>query len=286
MLAPPTPPIPTEIPGLEVAAGYWPAASGEGVSGDFYDMFEIGPGDWMVAIGDVSGKGFDAAALTVLIRDTIREAAFRNPQPSHVLGSLNRELLERPTTLFCTAALIRLRRAGDCWKTTLSLGGHPLPLLLEAEGSDPIALGRPGSLIGALHSAEYHDRDVLLTPGAQIVLYTDGVCEARRETEYYGEDRLRALLAGRVDSAAATAGAVLDDVLAFQSDQPRDDIAVVVLRVPIRDGSRRRLIRWYCTACDVWGQDMSPAICWGCGTTNLEEKYGPPLGEAYRSYGA
>jgi sigma-B regulation protein RsbU (phosphoserine phosphatase) len=232
ILSPPAPPIRTEIPGLDVAVACRAAGSGEQVSGDFYDVFEIGPGDWMVAIGDVSGKGFDAAVLTVLVRDTIREAALRNPQPSQVLGSLNRGLLRHPTTRFCTAALIRLRRTGDCWQATLSLGGHPLPLLLTAGGSDPIAIGRPGTLIGALHIAEYHDRDVLLTAGAQIVLYTDGVCEARRETEFYGEDRLRAVIASRTDSAATTTDAVLDDVLAFQFGQPRDDIAVVVLRVP------------------------------------------------------
>jgi sigma-B regulation protein RsbU (phosphoserine phosphatase) len=231
ILSPLKPPIPTAIPGLEVAVAYRPAA-GEEVSGDFYEMVEIGPGHWMVAIGDVSGKGFDAALLTVLVRDTIRGAALRDPQPSQVLGVLNRGLLRHPTRRFCTAALLRLRRAGDCWKATLSLGGHPLPLLLTAGGSDPIAIGRPGTLIGAVHIAEYHDREVLLTPGSQIVLYTDGVCEARRETEFYGEDRLRALIASRADSAATTTHAVLDDVLAFQSGQPRDDIAVVVLRVP------------------------------------------------------
>ena len=232
ILSPPKPPIPTGIPGLEVAVASRAAGSGEQVSGDFYDMFEIGPGDWMVAIGDVSGKGFDAAVLTVLVRETIREAALANPQPSLVLGSLNHGLLRRRTTRFCTAALIRLRRTGDCWKATLSLGGHPRPLLLEAGAPNPIAIGRPGTLIGAVAVAEYHDRDILLTPGTQIVLYTDGVCEARREKEFYGEDRLRALIASRSDSAATTTGAVLDDVVAFQSGQPRDDIAVLVLRVP------------------------------------------------------
>jgi sigma-B regulation protein RsbU (phosphoserine phosphatase) len=232
ILSPPKPPIPAEIPGLEVAVAYRPAGSGEEASGDFYDMFEIGPGDWMVAIGDVSGKGFEASVLAELVCDSIRRAALRDRQPSQVLGSLNRGLLRHPTTRFCTAALIRLRRTGDYWKATLSVGGHPLPLLLTAGGSDPIAVGRPGTLIGALHVAEYHDRDVLLAPGAQLVLYTDGVCEARRETEFYGDDRLRALIARRADSAAATTDAVLDDVLTFQSGQPRDDIAIVVLRVP------------------------------------------------------
>jgi phosphoserine phosphatase RsbU/P len=232
ILSPPTPPIPAEIPGLEVAVAHRPEGSGEEVSGDFYDMFEVGPGDWMVAIGDVSGKGCDAAVLAVLVRDAMRAAAFRDPQPSQVLGSLNRGLLRHPTTRFCTAALVRLRRAGDCWTATVSLGGHPLPLLLAAGSSEPIAIGRPGTLIGALPIAEYHDRDVLLTPGAQIVLYTDGVCEARRELEFYGEDRLRALIGRRAGSATSTTAAILDDVVAFQSGQPRDDIAVVVVRVP------------------------------------------------------
>ena len=233
ILTPSASPIPMEIPGLDVAVACRAAGSGEQVSGDFHDLFEVGPGDWMVAIGDVSGKGFDAAVLTVLVRDTIREAALRNPQPSMVLGSLNHCLLSQRTTRFCTAALIRLRRAGECWKATLSLGGHPLPFLLEAAGSDPIAIGDPGTMIGALRIAEYHDCDVLLTPGAQIVLYTDGVSEARRGMEFYGEERLRALIAGRAGSAATTTDAVLDDVLTFQSGRPRDDIAVVVLRAPL-----------------------------------------------------
>jgi phosphoserine phosphatase RsbU/P len=102
-----------------------------------------------------------------------------------------------------------------------------------------MAIGRAGTLIGALPIAEYHDRDFFLVPGAQIVLYTDGVSEARREGEFYGEDRLRALIARRAGSAATTADAILDDVLAFQSGQPRDDIAVVTLRVPTGDDPLR-----------------------------------------------
>ncbi len=232
MFSAPTLPVPTEIPGLEVAVAYRPAGSENEVGGDFYDVFEISPGNWMVAIGDVSGKGIDAAVVTPLVRNTIRRAALHHPQPSQVLGSLNRELFGHPTTRFCTVALMGLRRAGDCWKATVSLGGHPLPLLLEAGRSDPIAIGRPGTLIGALHVAECHDLDFVLPPGASIVLYTDGVCEVRREMEFYGEDSLRTLIARRAESAATTTDAILDDVLAFQSGQPRDDIAVVVVRVP------------------------------------------------------
>ena len=161
-------------------------------------------------------------------------AAGSGEQVSVILGSLNHALLRQHTTRFCTVALVRLRRGGECWEATLSLGGHPLPFLLEAGGSDPVAIGDPGTLIGAFRIAEYHDRDILLTPGAQIVLYTDGVCEARRGMEFYGEERLQALIASGAGSAATLTDAVLDDVLAFQSDQPRDDITIVAVRVPER----------------------------------------------------
>jgi phosphoserine phosphatase RsbU/P len=233
ILSPSIPSNSTEIPGLDLAVAYLPAGIRHEGGGDFYDIFAIGPDDWMVAIGDVSGKGFEAALVTVLVRDAIRRAALRNPQPSQVLRSLNHELLRYPTTRFCTAALIRLRRAGDCWKATVSLGGHPLPLLLDAGAAKPIGIGRPGTLIGALGTVEHHDRDVLLTPGAQVVLYTDGVCEARRQREFYGEDRLRSLIASQAGTAATTTDAVLHDVLAFRSSDLRDDIAIVVLRIPL-----------------------------------------------------
>ena len=232
ILSPSMPSNFAEIPGLDLAVAYLPAGTRQ-EGGDFYDIFEIGPGDWMVAIGDVSGKGLEAAVLTVLVRDTIRTAALRNPQPSQILTSLNHGLLRQPTTRFCTAALIRLRRAGDCWKATVSLGGHPLPLLLEAGAAEAIGIGRPGTLIGAFYTAEHHDRDVLLTPGAQVVLYTDGVCEARRQKEFYGEDRLRSVIASQAGSATTTTDAVLHDVLAFRSSELRDDIAIVLLRIPL-----------------------------------------------------
>jgi sigma-B regulation protein RsbU (phosphoserine phosphatase) len=129
-LIPPTPPT---IPGLDVAAAYRPAGDGSEVGGDFYDVFEVSTGDWVVAIGDVQGKGVEAAVVTALARHTIRAAAVDQSEPSQILTTLNTVLLrDDPTGRLCTVTVVRLRRAGGAWTATTSCGGHPAPLLSVA----------------------------------------------------------------------------------------------------------------------------------------------------------
>jgi sigma-B regulation protein RsbU (phosphoserine phosphatase) len=224
------PPAPPQIPGLDVAAVYRPA--GGEIGGDFYDMFEIGASDWCVVIGDVCGKGVDAAVVTALARHTLRAAAVRQPQPSSALEALNEVLLGHDSGRFCTVAVLRLLREGDAWRATVSCGGHPLPLLVRP-GHPPVTFGRPGSLVGVLDESTFLDVAIPLVAGDAVVLYTDGITEGRSTAgAFYGEARLAATLADQGGSAARLADGLLADVLRFQSGRARDDIAIVVVAVP------------------------------------------------------
>ncbi|GAB3165036.1 PP2C family protein-serine/threonine phosphatase [Microbispora hainanensis] len=224
------PPTLPEIPGLQVAGAFRPAGRGDVVGGDFYDMHETA-GGWALALGDVCGKGVDAAVVTSLARYTLRAAPIREPSPSAVLSELNRTLLRERAGRFVTAVYGRLVPAGRHFRLTVSLAGHPHPL--RAAGDAVGEIGRPGNVLGLLPTVRLTDVDVDLAPGDVVLFYTDGVVEARRGEDLYGEDRLRRLLgASRAMDAAGIAEAVVDEAVAFQSGLPRDDIAVVVLKIP------------------------------------------------------
>jgi sigma-B regulation protein RsbU (phosphoserine phosphatase) len=225
------PPAPPHIDGLDVSATYRPAGNGEEVGGDFYDVFEVRTGDWVVVIGDVCGKGVEAAVVTALARHTLRAASVSHELPSQALDTLNQVLLHHEADRFCTVALLRLRHRDDRWTGTLACGGHPLPLLIPL-GGEPVELGESGSLIGVLDQPTWHDTEVDLQPGDAIVAFTDGVTEGRHDEDFYGDDRLRASVARHAGSAASLADGVLADVLDFQSGDARDDIAVVAVSVP------------------------------------------------------
>jgi sigma-B regulation protein RsbU (phosphoserine phosphatase) len=228
-LIPPAPPL---VSGLDIAAVYRPAGSGDEVGGDFYDIFEVAAGDWVVAVGDVCGKGVDAAVVTAAARYAIRAAAVGHPRPRDVLARLNEALLRHESDRFCTVALMRLRSSdgGATWTASVASGGHPPPLLARA-GHGPVPLGRPGSLVGVFDDARFHDTDIALRRGDALVLYTDGVTEGRRDREFFGDDRLDTAVASRAPDAAALTGGILDEVLAFQSGSPRDDIVIVAIGV-------------------------------------------------------
>jgi sigma-B regulation protein RsbU (phosphoserine phosphatase) len=148
---------------------------------------------------------------------------------------LNEVVLRHDTDRFVTAAVLRLRREetpeGPRWSATVGSGGHPLPYLLR-RGRPPAELGRPGSLLGVHAAARFRDEQVVLAPGDTLVLYTDGVTEGRRGKEFYGERRLVGVLQRGAADAGALARDLVADVLAFQDGNARDDIAVVVVRVP------------------------------------------------------
>jgi len=223
------PPSPPALPGLDVSAGYRPAGDGEEVGGDFYDVFQIGAGDWVVVLGDVCGKGVEAAVVTSLVRHTVRALTVQEPRPSEVLRSLNDVLLAQGSDRFCTVVLVRLRRERGAWSATFCAGGHPLPLFVSA--GEVLPVGAPGTAVGLLRDVELSDQRLSLAPGELLVVYTDGVTEGRRGSDFYGEQRLwQSVLAHR--DAPVPAEEILGEVLAFQAGNARDDIAVVAVRVP------------------------------------------------------
>jgi PAS domain S-box-containing protein len=221
-----------EIPGIQAAARFLPTGKGNEVGGDFYDLFESGGRGWTVVMGDVCGKGPDAAAVTALARYTLRAAAMRERLPSRSLRVLNEALLQqRDDRRFCTVAYAYLEAHNGGARVGVASGGHPLPMLLRSDGTVE-AVGEPGTLLGVLPDPNIEDRSLALSPGDTLVFYTDGVIEGRGADVIFDEDGLRRLL---VDCAGAgpdtIAARVEDAAVAAQEGDPRDDIAVLVLRV-------------------------------------------------------
>ena len=220
-----------EIPGVELAGRYVAAGEGNEVGGDFYDCFATGSGDWALVIGDVCGKGAEAASLTALARYTLRAAAQHTRRPQAVLLELNEALLRAQLGYrFCTVLYASLTPRDGRISVCLATGGHPLPMVLRADGTVE-TVGAPGSLVGILDEPDITEQSVELEPGDTLVLVTDGVTEATAADRATGPGRLAALLAG---CAGAGAGAIADaverDALESQGGSARDDVAVLVAR--------------------------------------------------------
>jgi len=225
-LLPPRLPV---IAGLSTAARFRAAGEGTKVGGDFYDLFAI-DGVWMVIMGDVTGKGPGAAAITALARYTMRTAAMYEPEPSRVLARLDQALGEEGNgEQLCTAVCARIELAGGRAVITVACGGHPSPLLIATDGS-VTATGASGTLLGASDLGAWSDTRVELDRGEALVFYTDGVTDTRGRDERFGSERLEKLLgsfAGR--SAEEIATGLEEALLAFQDGPQRDDVAIVVL---------------------------------------------------------
>lgn len=226
------PPEFPRIPGIEIGARYLPAAEGQ-VGGDFVDVFPAGDRHWLAVIGDVIGKGVEAAAMMALARYTVRTVALSEGRPSAILDVLNQAVLTQTSHhRFCTACCARLLPTDDGVRVTVASGGHPLPLVLAADGSIRTA-GVPGTILGVFEDATHADRVVELLAGDALVLYTDGVTDERDEHgAEFGEARLGETLAALAGAEAQQiADGVVDAVERFRTGRARDDIAVLVLRV-------------------------------------------------------
>jgi PAS domain S-box-containing protein len=220
-----------DIPGVELAGRYVAAGEGNEVGGDFYDCFRTGGGDWALVIGDVCGKGAEAATLTALARYTLRAAAQHTRRPRAILLELNEALLRQQLGYrFCTVLYVSLTRRDGRVSACVATGGHPLPMVVRGDGTVETA-GSPGSLIGILENPDVTEGSVELAPGDALVLVTDGVTEATAADRATGPGRLAALLAGHAGSAAEViAEAVERDAIEAQGGAPRDDVAVLVAR--------------------------------------------------------
>ncbi len=214
-----------ELPDWELAAMYRPAAQEGEVGGDFYDVWEVG-GDWLMMIGDVTGKGVRAAAVTSLVRHTAWTASEFDTRPSHVLERVNAALRRRPSLSVCTALCLRIRGSG----VTVASGGHPLPWLL---GEDEVReIGAHGTLLGAFAQAQWPEESCMLGPGESLVAITDGVTDTvGAEDERFGAARLRALLdALRGSSPMAIRERVIAELERFQVGVQADDTAMLAMR--------------------------------------------------------
>jgi serine phosphatase RsbU (regulator of sigma subunit)/PAS domain-containing protein len=233
------PPRLPAVPGLTVAARFRAAGETSDVGGDFYDLFPTGDA-WMVVVGDVTGKGPAAAAITSLARYTMRTAAMYERSPAQVLARLNDALAVDPERRqLCTAVCARVEPAGDgTVVATVARGGHPPPYLVSG-GGGARDVGTPGPLLGAFEDSTWDEQVVVVRPGDALVFYTDGVTDTRGEGgELFGQDRLAALLdSATALEADALASRIDGAVQAFERGQQRDDVAMLVVRAGAEDSS-------------------------------------------------
>ncbi len=214
-----------DIPGWEVAALYRPAGQESEVGGDFYDFWEV-DGDWLMMIGDVTGKGVTAAAVTSLVRHTAKAASEFDARPAQILARVDAALRRGPTVSLCTALCLRITREG----ATLAVAGHPLPLRVRDGGVEEV--GRHGTLLGAPIGKSWAETDIAIEPGETLVAFTDGVTDAIGiDGERWGTDRLSQALAGATDAQPQALRRRLVDALdEFQVGAQADDTAIVIMR--------------------------------------------------------
>jgi integral membrane sensor domain MASE1 len=220
-----------EVPGIDLAARFRPVGESYRVGGDFYDVFESRDGSWVVVVGDVCGKGPRAAAVTGLARYTLRAAAVYEQRPSRALAVLNDALRHDSARELCTAVYARLDRNGGGFRLTCSAGGHPLPLLLRRDGTVE-QVGTHGLVLGAQRDPRLADTTVEIHPADCLLLYTDGLTDAYAPAHTLETADVESLLGSCAGlSAGEIAEHISHAVLDLARSEPRDDIALVVLRI-------------------------------------------------------
>src|ERR671914_175990 len=220
------------VPGFEIATMYRPSHFGTEVGGDFYDVFGEGR-TWYLAIGDVCGKGPEAAAIMGMTRIALRSLAREDderPLPE-VLGLLNGFFQESELMgdRFCTVCVARLELSNGRSTVTTCLGGHPPPLLVRSDGSLG-TVGTPGSLLGLFADVSLHDAGAELRQGDTIALFTDGVTELSVEHPDEGESMLRSALVAAATEEAAGIVKTVERTLLDPRGSLRDDAALVVAK--------------------------------------------------------
>ncbi|MGH2853121.1 MAG: PP2C family protein-serine/threonine phosphatase [Solirubrobacteraceae bacterium] len=221
-----------EVPGVQLASAYHPVGEGAEVGGDFYDVFQVPSGCWLV-VGDVCGKGTEAAAVTALVRHSIRALALHQDSPAQVLRSVNDAMLSHELHWrFATAILARLDLSrGGSVRAAIASAGHPPPVLLGADGRTRCP-EVTGTMLGVLREARSHDVLVTLEPGASVVLYTDGLTDAGAPRGVIGPEELCGHLARGGPSEPGALVRRLEELAGARSGgRLRDDIAIVAARV-------------------------------------------------------
>jgi serine phosphatase RsbU (regulator of sigma subunit) len=220
------------IPDSELATRYEPAGDGREIGGDFFDVFALNEGTWGVVLGDVSGKGAEAAAVTAQTRYTLRTLADPRHGPSRTLRDLNTRLLgSTETERHCTLVYALVRPVDAGLHVTLSLAGHHPPLVVRADGTVD-EVGSLGTVLGLLEDPELHDSGTTLHAGDLICLFTDGLVEARDALELFGTERAAAVLSQLHHlPAEGLAAELVNAARRFRGRELADDLAVLMLRV-------------------------------------------------------
>ncbi len=225
------PPALPRIPGWSIAAMYRPAGAENEVGGDFYDVFRV-PGGWMLAVGDVTGRGARAASITAVARYTLRTAAVLTDDQLVALRALNRALLARGDAALCSLAAITLGEGGS-QPVRLAVAGHPPPLLIDGDAVNEVS--EAGPILGAFEDAEWEIGRVHIEPGQQLAIVTDGIAETRGVSERFGEARLAAALSGAGNSVLALQQ--LETSLHAFTERPlEDDVAAMVIAPDLKLG--------------------------------------------------
>jgi phosphoserine phosphatase RsbU/P len=238
-LLPPTLPV---IDGFDIGARFVSGTERLEIGGDFFDVFPAGSRRWLVVLGDVRGKGVEAASVTAVARYTLRAVAGDDGwSPAAALGRLNQVLLADDSggatgglsdPRFVTAAVLSVSTAGIASPITICSAGHPLPLIVRNDGQ-VAAAGKPGMAVGIIDEPEMTEVVTDLAPGECLVVFTDGLTERRRGDDYFEDRRMTEVLTAGVaagDDAQALADRLVDESLAFGAGSGQDDVAVLTLR--------------------------------------------------------
>jgi sigma-B regulation protein RsbU (phosphoserine phosphatase) len=233
--------LPDDLPGVEFAPFYQSATEFTLVGGDFYDIFEVDERHIGITIGDIAGKGLDAAALTSLVRNTIRAHAFgQGRSPAQILKITNDIVAKStPVESFATVFFGILDRSDG--RLTYASAGHTTSAIVRLDGTVS-ELHSTSPILGAFADLDFGECDTVLGRGEILFLYTDGLTEARCDGELYGEERLfAALMSGKYASARAAAEQTVANVMSFTGNYLRDDLAILaVRRLEDRAGSTAR----------------------------------------------
>jgi phosphoserine phosphatase RsbU/P len=219
-------------PGYSVADRYIPAYASREIGGDFYDVFCPESGKAVIMIGDVSGKGLESASLAAATRSTARAFAYEVPTAGEILTHTNMaiygQMREQPVPLFVTMFLAVLDL--DTGRFQYAGAGHPPPAVHRTSTGEVEVLGYGDPPVGAFDDHAYHERQDVLCPGDRIILYTDGLTEARHDSEMFGEEGIERILkqAGRL-SPDEVADALLSAASDWAEGRLRDDTAVIVI---------------------------------------------------------
>jgi PAS domain S-box-containing protein len=220
------PPGLPDIPGFSLSALYRPAGEENWVGGDFYDAFAVRDG-WVTVVGDVAGRGAQAAALTAFARHVFRTSAQLHDDPLDAVGYLNQQLYDRPGQAMCTLCCVHLRPRGVDAEATIVCAGHPLPFAVR-QGGPAELVGGWGTMLGAWPQGGWSRTKTILTPGDVLVLYTDGVTDATGAEDRFGEDRLRAVL-GESRDAEDALRRIADGLADFETGEQSDDTAALAI---------------------------------------------------------